>query len=247
MATNVFFRNYDNFNEQSLIDDLVIESIQIHGLDMVYIARSLQAVDQILNEDDLSIFTAAYSAEMYVKSVDGFQGEGDFLSKFGLQIRDQATFTIARRTFERYITRSNPLIERPKEGDLIYLPLNSKFFEIAFVEHESVFYQTGALQVFDMKCELFEFSGERFETGSPSIDGFFDSIRTDTITTLTGLNDSDPIAKNIFFEEEADDIIDFSEIDPFSEVIRRPANNNAVTADSTSLTADSTSLTADIN
>jgi hypothetical protein len=129
----------------------------------------------------------------------------------------------------------------------LYLPLNRKFFKIAFVEHESVFYQTGALQVFDMKCELFEFSGERFETGSPSIDTFFDSIRTDTITTLTGLNDSDPIAKNIFFEQEADDIIDFSEIDPFSEVIRRPKDNNAIMADSTVLTSDSVTLTADIN
>jgi hypothetical protein len=247
MATNIFFRNYDNFNEQNLIDDLVIESIQIHGLDMVYITRTLQAVDQILNEDDLSIFTAAYSAEMYIKSVDGFQGEGDFLSKFGLQIQDQATFTIARRTFERYITRQNPLISRPLEGDLIYLPLNNKLFKVAFVEHESVFYQTGALQVYDMKCELFEFSGERFETGDSTIDSLYDSIRTDTITTLTGLNDSDPIAKNIFFEEEADDIIDFTEIDPFSEIIRRPLTNNAVTADSIVITTDSTSITADIN
>jgi len=79
VATNSFFQNYDYSNEQSLIDDLVIESIQIYGLDMAYITRSIQSVDEILNEDDLSIFNAAYSADMYVKSIDGFQGEGDSL------------------------------------------------------------------------------------------------------------------------------------------------------------------------
>lgn len=245
MATNVFFQNYNHTNTQNLIDDLVIESIRIHGLDMTYITRSLESVDEILNEDDLSIFNGAYGAEMYVKSVDGFQGEGDFLSRFGLQIRDQATFTIARRTFERYITRQDPTIIRPKEGDLVYLPLNQKFFKIVFVEHESTFYQHGALQVFDMKCELFEYSNERFQTGSPDIDTFFDGIKTEGTSTLDGLRREDPIAKNIFFEEEADDILDFSEIDPFSQPITRPSNYPA-TADSTEYTADSTNLTADI-
>ena len=158
MATNVFFQNYDYANEQRLIDDLVIESIQMYGLDTFYLTRSLQAVDDILNEDDLSIFNAAYEMEVYVKSVDGFQGEGDFLSRFGLQIRDQAVFTVAIRTFERNVTNINPDLLRPKEGDLIYFPLNNKFFKIMQVEHESVFYQTDALQVFDLKTELFEYS-----------------------------------------------------------------------------------------
>lgn len=91
MATNSFFQNYDFFNEQQLIDDLVIESIQIYGVDTWYVTRSLTSLDNIMNEDRLSVFDAAYQMEMYVKSVDGFQGEGDFLSKFGLQIRDQVT------------------------------------------------------------------------------------------------------------------------------------------------------------
>ena len=155
MATNVFFQNYDYANEQRLIDDLVIESIQMYGLDTFYLTRSLQAVDDILNEDDLSIFNTAYEMEVYVKSVDGFQGEGDFLSRFGLQIRDQAVFTVAIRTFERNVTNINPDLVRPKEGDLIYFPLNNKFFKIMHVEHESVFYQSGALQVFDLISRRF--------------------------------------------------------------------------------------------
>lgn len=246
MATNVFFRNYDYFNEQQLIDDLVIESIQIYGLDMVYLNRSLQSVDNILNEDDLSVFNAAYDMEMYVKSVDGFQGEGDFLSKFGLQIRDQATFTVAMRTFERYVTRLDPDIIRPKEGDLIYLPLNKKFFKIMHVEHESVFYQSGALQVFDLKCELFEYSNERFETGRDEIDLYYDDIKTtlDKTSSLEGLANIDPISKNAFFEEEGNDIIDFSEIDPFSEVIAIPTLYS-IRADSTEVTVDSNTITLD--
>ena len=224
MATNVFFNNYDYINEQQLIDDLVIESIQMYGIDMFYLTRSLQAVDDILNEDDLSIFNAAYEMEMYVKSVDGFQGEGDFLSRFGLQIRDQAVFTVALRTFEKNATNIDSSLLRPKEGDLVYLPLNNKFFKIMHVEHESVFYQTGALQVFDLKTELFEYSNERFETGLPDIDTFFDSYKTTNVTSLTTLKTKDPIAKNIDFEEEKNDIIDFTEIDPFSETITNPTD-----------------------
>lgn len=224
MATNVFFNNYDYINEQQLIDDLVIESIQMYGIDMFYLTRSLQAVDDILNEDDLSIFNAAYEMEMYVKSVDGFQGEGDFLSRFGLQIRDQAVFTVALRTFEKNATNIDSSLLRPKEGDLVYFPLNNKFFKIMHVEHESVFYQTGALQVFDLKTELFEYSNERFETGLPDIDTFFDSYKTTNVTSLTTLKTKDPIAKNIDFEEEKNDIIDFTEIDPFSETITNPTD-----------------------
>ena len=105
MATNVFFRNYDNFNEQNLIDDLVIESIKIYGVDVMYIRRSLGAVDEVLNEDDLPLYDEMFQFEAYVKNVDGFEGEGDFLSKFGLQIRDSITFSVANRTFERYVTK----------------------------------------------------------------------------------------------------------------------------------------------
>lgn len=225
MATNVFFQNYNYFNEQQLIDDLVIESIQIFGLDMLYIARSLQSVDNILNEDDLSIFDDAYELELYVKSVDGFEGEGDFLSRFGLQIRDTATFSVAIRTFERYVTRKDTARTRPYEGDLIYLPLNGKFFKITHVEHESVFYQSGTLQVYDLKCELFEYSNERFITGREDIDTYFDDINTDAVDNLQDLSLQDPIAKNEFFEDEGNDIIDFSEIDPFSETITFPTAN----------------------
>jgi hypothetical protein len=226
MATNVFFQNYNRYgNEANLLDDLVIESIRIHGVDVVYLTRTLESVDEILNETDLSVFNAAYEMEMYVKSVDGFAGEGDFLSRFGLTIRDQVTFTVANRTFERYATRKDPSKLRPNEGDLVYFPMNGKFFKIMHVEHESVFYQMGALNVFDLKCELFEYSNERFATGRPEIDTYYDNIKTEGVSTLEELNEIDPIAKNIFFGDEADDILDFSSTDPFSEIIDNPTRN----------------------
>lgn len=226
MATSVFFNNYNNFNEQNLIDDLVIESIRIYGIDLVYISRSLGAVDNILNEDDLPAYDEVYEFEAYIKNVDGFEGEGDFLSKFGLQIRDSITFTVANRTFQKHVTKENYQKVRPLEGDLIYFPLNEKMFEIKFVEHESVFYQTGALQVYDMKCELIEYSNQRFLTGRSEIDNYFKAMNTDILTantnTLTKLNTIDPIAKNKFFEQEGDLIVDFTEVDPFSENISIP-------------------------
>jgi len=234
MATNPYFRNYGNFNEQNLIDDLVIESIKMYGVDVAYIPRNFDSIDNILNEDDTSTFggdlttqggnnySIIYDMEMYVKSVDGFEGEGDFLSRFGLQIRDQVTFTVAYRTFERFATRLDPEQTRPNEGDVIYFPLNDKIFKVMFVEHESVFYQHGSLQVYDLRCELFEYSGERFQTGRYQIDHNFDDVDITQATTLTQLANTDPVAKNVYFEAEADSVLDFSEIDPFSENISIP-------------------------
>ena len=221
MATNVYFSNYDNFNEQNLIDDLVIESIQIFGIDVHYLSGLFNNVDKIFNEDDTPLYDELYNFEVYVKNVDGFEGEGDFLSKFGLQIRDSITFTVAIRTFEQYVTRNNQSIVRPKENDIIYLPLNKKMYRITYVEHESVFYQSGSLQVYDIKCELMEYSNERFDTGRSDIDDYFDDINSTSefVNTLEDVANNDVTAQNFEFEKLADDILDFSDVDPFSENI----------------------------
>ena len=184
MAKNYYFENYGNSMEQSLIEDLVIESIRIYGIDVWYLPRTLVAKDDLLNEDDLSAFNDAYMVEMYIKGVDSFEGEGDFLSKFGLQIRDAVTLTIAQRVYELEVG-INTEINRPREGDLIYLPLNRKFFEIQHVEHEAIFYQMGSLQTYDLRAELFEYSGEHFNTGSPFLDDHFESLDTWQKSTST--------------------------------------------------------------
>ena len=223
MATNVFFDNYSNFNEQQLVEDLVIESIKMYGVDVIYITRVDGAIDKVFNEDDLPLYNETFEFETYVKNVDGFEGEGDFLSKFGLQIRDQMTLTVANRTFEQYVTREQGTVIRPKEGDLIYFPLSENIFEIKFVEDESLFYQSGALQVYDMVCELAEYTGQRMQTGRANIDNYFSRFNREILTsntaTLNAIAELDPISRNLTFEQEGDAIIDFSEIDPSSESI----------------------------
>ena len=165
MPTNTYFRNFDARNEQELLHSLVTESIQIYGHDVNYIPRTLVNTDTILGEDSISEYKDAYSIEMYIKSVDGFEGEGDLVSKFGLEIRDQIVFSVARRAFEGL-----DIGVRPKEGDLIYFPLTEKLFQIMFVEHETPFYQTGALPTFDLTCELFTYSDEKLDTGVEEVD-----------------------------------------------------------------------------
>jgi hypothetical protein len=241
LATSFFFNNFQSSQEQQLIEDLVIESIKIYGHDIKYIKRELQNKDRIYGEDrQTSRYVHALSVEMYIKNVDGFQGEGDFLSKFNLEIRDQITFTVSRSVFSEEI--GSPMsVDRPREGDLIYFPLNRKIFEIKFVEHEPIFYQMGALQMYDLKCELFEYNGEMFNTGDPEIDFLYnttflggiqsstlltDQYNSQTIVLENGdvlvtegdsIEEIDLAADNDTIQREADDFLDFSEKNPFSE------------------------------
>jgi hypothetical protein len=216
MATNFYFSNFTNSGEQNLIEDLIIESIRIYGHDVWYIPRTLGAKDELLNEDDLSTFDAAYMVEMYIKNVEGFEGDGDFLSKFGLQIRDSITFTIAMRKFNSEVGLYNEEV-RPNEGDLIYFPLNRKIFEVQHVEHEAIFYQMGSLQTYDLRCELFEYSQERFDTGVLEIDTLFDRYVLTTNSAIANVESVDLLADNFTIETIADSIIDFTEANPFGE------------------------------
>ncbi|NDB56559.1 hypothetical protein EB169_12130, partial [archaeon] len=147
MATNFFFNNFTSSAEQDLISDLVLESIKIYGLDVYYIPKREINKDTLYREDSLVEYNTSYLIDMYVKNVEGFEGEGDFLSKFNIEIRDQITFTVSKRNFESEIIRYETGILRPQEGDLIFFPLNNKVFQIKFVEHEAVFYQIGSLQM----------------------------------------------------------------------------------------------------
>src|SRR5210317_558390 len=156
MATNVYFDNFTNTPEQNLIEDLVIESIRIYGHDIWFCPRTLNNYDSTYNEDAISSYDSSYQIEMYIKNVEGFEGEGDFLSKFNIQIRDEITLTVANRTFQNEVGAEEVLV-RPREGDLIYMPLTAKVYVIKYAEHEAPnFYQLGALQCYDLRCELFE-------------------------------------------------------------------------------------------
>ena len=184
MPTNSYFRNFDAKNEQELLHSLVSEAIQIYGHDVSYIPRTLVNEDTILGEDSISEYKDAHSVEMFIKSIDGFEGEGDLISKFGLEVRDQIVFSLARRAWEVL-----DIGTRPKEGDLIYFPLTEKLFQIMFVEHETPFYQTGALPTFDLTCELFTYSDEKIDTGIEEVDVIEQKqslVRTFELTSVSG-------------------------------------------------------------
>ena len=282
MATNVYFKNFTYGREQDLIEDLTIEAIKIYGHNVKYMPRTIIDLDHLYGEDTLSKFDEAIDIEMYIKNVEGFEGEGDLLSRFGLEIRDQITFTVARKRFDQAITSpkiktevgynlifedgsttapsrqylsGSPdtdsfmlegndylnTINRPQEGDLIYFPMVDKIFEIKFVEHEQIFYQTGRLQTYDVRCELFEYSSERIDTGNTEIDLIESTYSLDTLIYQFTLEDgsgvaqledggtllqeytietTDASANNEFFQSNADNILDFSEMNPFGDTDR---------------------------
>jgi hypothetical protein len=172
MPTNVYFDQRVS-SEQNLVEDLIIEALRIYGQEVYYIPRSVIRQDEILNED-YSQYASAYMIEMYVADTGGFQGEGHLLSKFGLEIRDQVTFVVSRSRFTNLVNIDSNAIasDRPREGDLIYLPMTNAMFEIQFVEHEQPFYQLQNLPTYQLQCELFEYNSEMFETGIREIDQF---------------------------------------------------------------------------
>ena len=131
MATNVFFDQAVK-TEQNLVEDLVVESLRMYGHNVFYLPRNIVSEDQLLGEAPVSSFEDAYEVEMYLEGVEGFEGEGDLYSKFGVEVRDQATFVLSRRSWERFVSLDTNLATglRPNEGDLIYFPLSKSLFEI---------------------------------------------------------------------------------------------------------------------
>ncbi len=159
-------------SEQNLYEDLIIESIKIYGQDLYYLPRDLVNVDDVFREDPVSSFNSNYLLEMYVDNIDGFDGEGDLFTKFGVEIRDQVTFTVSKRRWQQTVMRYDNEIQgiRPLEGDLVFTPFSKKIFQIMHVEHEQPFYQLNNLPVFKLQCELFEYNDEDFDVNNDAIE-----------------------------------------------------------------------------
>jgi hypothetical protein len=225
MPTNVYVNNFSNQNEQSLIEDLIIESIKFYGTDIYWLPRTLVEQDAVYGEDRLSRFNSAIGFEVYIKNVEGFEGEGDFLSRFGLEIRDQITFTTSIRRFRQVAGPRDYSTDkiRPNEGDLIWFPLaregTGHMFEIKFVEHEAMFYPLGTLPVYDLRCESFVYSNEVIATGIKDIDHLYNITAQDYLvpegTTTTELP-SGPGDDNVDIQNEANTILDTSS-NPFGD------------------------------
>jgi len=177
MPTNVFF-DTGTTAERALYEDLIIEQLKIFGQDVYYMPRALVAEDTLLGEDTLSKFDDAYMIEMYFENTEGFAGDKEIMSQFGLQNQEEATFIVSQRRFEDMISLDANLQvkTRPNEGDLIYLPIVGKIFEISFVDHDEPFYQLGNLPVYRLSTRTFQYSSEDLDTGITAIDAIEDSL-----------------------------------------------------------------------
>jgi len=237
MAANPYLNNYFQSNEQDLVHNLMIEAIEFFGLDVNYLKRTPMDVDEILNEPQYEVFSNNAIVTAYVKNSTSFEGDGQFLQKFGLEIRDQITLTVSLRAFNEDV--GTPLsLSRPREGDIVYVPILNTMYQIKFVENASIFFQMGDIQSYDLVCDLLEYNNQVFDTGNTTIDtlytaqtndasGFFIVTSGNTaIVTSDGDNlvtsEYDPktftvYADNEQFQIESDLIIDWTDIDPFSE------------------------------
>ena len=195
MARNPYFKEYTG--EQDVVEDFTIEIIKTMGKDMVYIPRTLMNEDKLFGEDTISKFDDGYEVEMYIQSVDGFEGEGDILAKYGIQIKDKIELIVSRKRFEEAIG-SYENITRPKEGDLIFFPLSNTLFEINFVEHENPFYQLGKLFTYRLSCEVFTYSEEIIDTGYSDIDKIEDERKKFAIELDMGTQISSSTYINYF-------------------------------------------------
>ena len=245
MPTNVYFDS-GTTAEQRLYENLIIEQLRAFGHDVYYLPRKLVNEDTLFGEDRLSSFNDAYMIEMYLDNVEGFEGQKEMMTRFGLDMQDEATWVVSKRRFEQLISTDQNLIvtTRPNEGDLIYFPKAKKLFEIGFVDHDDPFYQINNLPVFKMRCRTFEYSSEALDTGITEIDAIETSESTDALAyqivlescTESGTNylvtedgafivqeeynidTIDSSSDSVYFETQGDSILDFSETNPFGEV-----------------------------
>lgn len=213
-----------------------MESIKIYGHDVYYIPMVAVNKDTLYGEVSQPRYNNAYPIEMYIKNVDGFGGEGSFLSKFNLEIREEIEFSISTRVFGEEVGVAEDL-SRPREADLIWFPLAGRMFKISYVDSKPVFYQLGTVAFYDLRCQLFEYSNEIFNTGIPQIDDISTdfSIEADpnqllledgsvlvdeegfTLLVDGGSDETSVVSDNAYLETNGSGIIDFTEFDPFSE------------------------------
>lgn len=236
MALNSYFTNYSYTAEQNLLNDLSVEMIQMFGIEVAYLHRSHINIDPLFIEDPLSRFENVHYVEMYMKDFYGYGNMSDMFSKFSIATNDKLMLSVMRSRFAEEF----PSQTRPFEGDLIYIPMTKALFEIKYVEHEDNFYQNGNLLYYDLELERFTYSNEDFETGDAEIDAIetkfsfaTDSyeivdedgeviqsengvnIVAETATTTVPAALDSLLVQNEFFKIQSQEIIDFSETNPF--------------------------------
>lgn len=227
MATNPYFNNNKYIPSQDLMEDLMIESIKNKGVDVYYIPRRFRKLDQIFGEDVLSHFDVSFPIEMYLETFNGFEGEREIVSKFGIEVRDNMSLIVAKKRFQQESAKVPVMEDRPIEldapmmGDLIYFPMTKGLFEIKYVDNKQVFFQGGKLYTYRLDCELFKYSYEDIDTGVSDIDAIEENIvqqiDEDGDGVPDAVQDKKTITDSTTIQQNASSLIDFTEVDPFSE------------------------------
>jgi hypothetical protein len=199
MATNPYF-NQKSPVEQQLIEDMTVELIRMFGQDMMYIPRDMIKEDKIFGEAEWYKFVDAFPLEMYIETINGFEGSGDVMVRFGMQVKDRATLVVARKRFNKEVNSYRQDIIRPREGDLIYFPLSKGIFEINFVEHENPFYVLGRNYSYKLTCELFNYDHSSMDTGIQEIDNI--ETENNTIPIIVNVTKIPGITLFGFYEGE---------------------------------------------
>jgi hypothetical protein len=234
---NALFDFFNNEEEQFLHNGLVEECILIHGIGCYYLPRRTFNISPLFTEDNQKYFDTVYETTFYIENVEGFEGQGNFLSKFGLEIRDQITMSASDTIFFEDVGKIENM-QRPNEGDLIYFPLNKKLFQIDFVEKFAMFYPFGATPSYKLTIKLFEYAGEKFDTGIYDIDVIQKTLSENLYDWSVLAEDGSPLMTEdgnywvleefeksnidafdqaVSIQTEADKIMNWDEIDPFSE------------------------------
>ena len=193
MTLNSYFLN-GSYSEQKLVQDLINEQIRMYGQDVYYMPRKFIKENKVVREVIISKFDESFIIEAYISTLDGFGGQGDILSKFGVRSTDEITFIISKERYQSLITpfiSDDPkvkVVERPQEGDLIFLPLDNALFEIKYVEGKRPFYQLNDLYIYELRCELYEYEDEIISTGVDIVDKNIQDFKY--VTTITMVDNS---------------------------------------------------------
>ena len=173
MPTSQYFTTWSaqQTNQQNLLEDLIVQSIRISGIDVYYVPRESEtSLNALLGEQPDTRFVDAYMIEMYLVNVDGYEGENEFLSKFGIEVRSSSVMIVAHRSFQRWVRD----LKKPREGDLIYVPMMKRIFEIKDVDVDANFHQIGRKETnpyyYELRVEQFKYSQEQLDTGIDEID-----------------------------------------------------------------------------
>jgi hypothetical protein len=133
-----------------------------------------QERDILYGEDPLKKFNSAFPIEMYLSSALQYGGDRDFFSKFGLEVRNEASVIVSKRSYAQRVPQTATQ-NRPREGDLVYIPVINgvgNLFEITFTDHTKDFFMLGrrAPYFYELKLEQYRFSQEVIDTGVDEID-----------------------------------------------------------------------------